>query len=106
MVCAPRPVIARLVNVATPFTAATVTVPLNAPLPLNTAAVTLAVLVVRLPPASRISTTGCVENATPVTAPLGCVVIASCVAAPAVTLKLDDVVPVRPEAENERVCGP
>jgi hypothetical protein len=44
IVCAPLPVMTKLVNVATPFTAFTITVPVSAPVPLKIAAVTAAVL--------------------------------------------------------------
>ena len=41
-------------------------------------------LVVTLPFASRMDITGCVTNATPVTAPAGCEVTTNCVAVPGV----------------------
>ncbi|HET9188645.1 MAG TPA: hypothetical protein VFN80_11850 [Acidothermaceae bacterium] len=65
---------ARFVNVATPPVVASTTVPDNVPPPLANAAVTVAEAVeVRLPAASRISTTGCVLNAPPIVPPIGCV---------------------------------
>lgn len=106
-VCAPAPAILRFVNVATPLMAATVAVPVSAPVPLAIATVTLAVLAVRLPPASRNCTTGCVVNTTPLTAPAGCVVIATCVGVPAATVTLDDVVDsVGVVVANCNVCAP
>jgi len=106
-VCAPLPVSTRFVNVATPFTAFTIAVPLNTPVPVNTAAVTAAVLVVWLPFASRMAITGCVVNAAPLAAPFGCVVIASCVAAPAVPVALKLIgLPVRPATVAVTVFAP
>ena len=59
------PVIARLLNVATPATAATLAVPERVP-PTLTAAVTVAVLaVVMLPAASITDTLGCVAKTAP-----------------------------------------
>ena len=81
-----EPLILRLVNVAMPFTAATVAVPLSVPPPDKITAVTLAAEpVTTLLFTSRISITGCVPNTAPLTADAdGCVLIASCVAAPGV----------------------
>ena len=68
----------RLVNVATPATAALVTVPWSAPPPVWIAAVTLIVesapVVTMLPKASSTETTGCVPKAEPAVAPAGWVV--------------------------------
>jgi len=106
-VCGPLLVSTRFVNVATPFTAFTIAVPLNTPVPVNTAAVTAAVLVVWLPFASRMAITGCVVNAAPLAAPFGCVVIASCVAAPAVPVALKLIgLPVRPATVAVTVFAP
>lgn len=74
---------------ATPFTAVTVVVPPSVPLPLANATVTVAALAVRLPLASRICTTGCVVNATPVTAPAGRVLMASAAAGPTVPVAVN-----------------
>jgi hypothetical protein len=74
-------------KVATPAEAVPVTVPPNAPpVPLAMATVTTVLLsvVTRLPSASRICTTGWVAKAAPLAPPTGCVVMANCVAAPAV----------------------
>ena len=74
-------------NVATPAEAVPVTVPPNVPpVPVLIAIVTTVLLSVAtvLPFASRIATTGCVAKAAPLAPPTGCVVIANCVAAPAV----------------------
>ena len=71
-------------NVATPFDAATVSVPPRVPVPDWMATVTCAVSSsTRLPAASRMATTGCVVSAEPEVPATGCVVIASCVASPA-----------------------
>ena len=106
-VCAPTPVSARFANVATPFTAFTVSVPLNVPPPLAIATVTAAALLVRLLPASRIATTGCVEKAAPLTAPAGCVVITNCVAAPGVPVALNVTgLPLSPAAVAVTVFAP
>jgi hypothetical protein len=81
------PVIAKSVNVAVPATAVTVVVPDNVPVPDVNAAVTDAVDDVRFPKSSRITTTGCVPSVCPeyLTPPAGCVVIARCLASPAVS---------------------
>ncbi len=89
-VCAPLPATTRLLNVATPFTAFNVIVPPSVPVPLAIEAVTAALLFTRLPAASRISITDGIM-ATPLTAPVGCDVIASCVGEP-MTMKLAEVV--------------
>ena len=68
----------RLVKVATPATAACVTVPWSVPVPVWIATVTLIVesapVVTVLPKASSTVTTGCVPNAAPAVAPAGWVV--------------------------------
>ena len=77
------PVITRLVNVATPATAATVVVPESVPLPDAIDATTLPVNdVMVLSPESVTLTTGWVVKADPLTAPAGWVVIAAALAAP------------------------
>jgi hypothetical protein len=77
------PVITRLVNVATPATAATVVVPESVPLPEAIDATTLPVNdVTVLSPESVTLTTGCVVKADPLTAPAGWVVIIDLVADP------------------------
>jgi len=74
----------RSVKVATPWTAACVVVPDNAPVPMAFVMTTLTVLAVFVvPAASCIVTTGCVVNATVAAAPPGCVVKAHFVAVPA-----------------------
>ena len=79
-VCSP-PLTRKSENVATPFTALTVVVPVSVPLPLATAAVTAADDVdTRASFASRIWTAGCVPRKTPLTAPPGCVATATRVA--------------------------
>jgi hypothetical protein len=66
----PAPVIARSVNVATPFRAVTVVVPVSVPLPDAFVTVTASVLDVTVfPEASRMATTGCVVNGAPLRAP-------------------------------------
>ena len=66
----------RLVKTATPFTAATVVVPCNVPVPLCTLIVMFALasgpVVTVLPLASLTTTMGCVKNAEPAVAPAGC----------------------------------
>ena len=96
-VCAPVPVMARFVKVATPFAALTVVVPLSVPLPDPLATVTASVLLVTVfPAASRTATTGCCVNAAPLIAPPGCVVMTSCVGVPA-TSATDCVALVSPD---------
>ena len=77
-VWAPALSISRLVKVATPATAALVTVPSSEPPPVWIDAVTLIVesapLVTVFPNASSTATTGCVPNAEPAVADPGCVV--------------------------------
>src|ERR1035437_139658 len=101
------PLICRLVKVATPFTALTVVVPTNVPVPLAIAAVTAFVAPATFVPLpSRISTTGCVPNTEPLLAFAdGCVVIASCVAV-CVTVTVLEVAEVRPVAVKLSVCAP
>src|SRR5947209_15051250 len=75
----------RLLKVAVPLTAATVVVPLRVPLLglVPIAIVTLAVLLVRLPFASRICTVTAGVMDAPATVFVGCWPNTSCVAAPA-----------------------
>jgi hypothetical protein len=83
-------VITRLVNVATPATAATVVVPESVPVPEAFETVTSVVDVVTVfPPESVTLTTGCVVKADPLTAPAGWVVIIALVAAPGLTVKVN-----------------
>jgi hypothetical protein len=90
-VTGPDPVRLRSTKVATPATAVTESDPERLALPLLTAAVTLVVDdVTRLPAWSLTSTTGCVVRAAFDTAPAGCVRIASCVAAPGVTVTVTE----------------
>jgi hypothetical protein len=91
-------------NVATPFTADTVLVPLSVPgppllgVPVAIATVMDAELVVTVfPPASCTVTTGCVVHAVPPVPPPGWVVNANCAAAPTVMLKALLVADVSPE---------
>src|SRR5262249_10602899 len=85
------------VNVATPFTALTVVCPKSAPVPLAIDAVTDAVDVGTLVLfASRTSTTGCTENATPETALAGAFVIASLLAAPTDCATVSAALPTMP----------
>src|SRR5512146_1931995 len=93
----------RFEKVATPLTAATVLVPPSAP-PLGLvprATVTLLVAVVRLPPASRISTltAGVIDD--PAAASDGSTRNASFAGAPTATLKVLDVALESPEAVAE-----
>ena len=74
-----------------------VNVPLGLPVPDVIASVMLAELVVTtLPSASSTLTFGCVAHAVPPVPPLGCCVNTSCVAVPAVTLKVPLTALVRP----------
>ena len=76
------PVTTRSVNVAMPFDAATVVVPLSVPVPDAMDATILTVEVVTvLPPESTIRITGWVLSSEPLPAPAGWVVIAAAVAA-------------------------
>ena len=75
--------ITKFVNVATPFTAATVVVPDKVPVPEAIDATTFTVEEVTVVPfASTIRTTGCVPSTDPLAAPAGCVVIAAPEASP------------------------
>ena len=101
------PVSRKLVNVATPATAARVVVPDNVPVPVAIVATTLTVeLVTVLPFASTILTTGCPVKSTPLTAPDGWVVIAEADAAPNVKVNDDDVTAVSAVGVNVKVKGP
>ena len=60
-------------------------------MPLASATVTAAELLVLALLPSRMATTGCAVNATPLTAPAGCVVIASCVGGLGATVKFAEV---------------
>jgi hypothetical protein len=94
----------RSVKVATPFTAATVVVPLRVPVPEAIDATTLTVDdVSKFPDASVILITGWVVKAAPLTAPAGSVVIIAFEAAPAVSAKLPEVVAVNDVGVNVRV---
>ena len=105
-VCAPDPSTRKFVKVATPPTAFTVVVPVSVPPPVIVT-VTGAVLEVSSPPASRNSTTGCVVSALPLTAPDGCVVIATCVAGAEPTVMLAEfTVSAGDEVLNCKVCAP
>jgi hypothetical protein len=105
--CAPSPSTCTLVNVATPLTAVAVSVPVSVPLPLKSDAVTTVLLVVRLPNASRISTTGCVVSALPLTAPEGCVVMMTSAAGPTIPVALNNTgLPVKPTAVAVSVLAP
>src|SRR5215467_13260948 len=84
----PAPVMARFVNVATPFTALTTVVPDSVPEPLAMLAVTDAELLTRLLLASRTCTTGCVPSVLPDVPPTGCTLTASCVGVAARTVML------------------
>ena len=100
------PVIPRPLNVATPLDAVAVSVEVFDPrtVPLERVAVTVfAAEVTLLLPASRISMTGCVVNASLYAAPLACVVMASLIAAPTPTVKLFDVAEPRLEVVNVSV---
>ena len=89
------PVSTRLVNVATPPTAATVVVPLRTPGPAVTDASTDAVdVVTRLLLASRTCTTGCVENVAPLAAPAGAVATVSTEPVPGATTELYGLPPI------------
>jgi hypothetical protein len=84
------PVITRLVNVATPATAATVVVPESVPVPEAIDATTLPVNdATELSPESVTLTTGWVVKEDPLTAPAGWVVIMALVAAPGLTVKVN-----------------
>ena len=102
------PVSRKLVNVATPATAATVVVPDNVPpAPVAIVATTFTVeLVTVLPLASTILTTGWTVKSTPLTAPDGWVVIADAVAVPNVKVNDDDVTAVSAVGVNVKVKGP
>ena len=97
--------IERFEKVATPFTAATVFVPLKVPeegfVPI--ASVTEAEEFTRLPFASRISTLTAGEIAAPLVVFEGCTLKASLFAAPPVTLNAELVAPVRLVLEAVRV---
>ena len=73
-------------NRATPPVAAAVSVPVSVPEPFTAATMEALLVVTRLSAASRISTTGCVVRRTPATAPAGCVVITTLLAAPGLTV--------------------
>jgi len=90
------PVSLKSVNVARPFTAATVVVPDNVPpVPEAIVATTFTVdEVTVLELASTILITGCVVKSTPLTAPDGCVVIAEADAVPNVEV-IDAEVPAK-----------
>ncbi len=97
------PVRVTFANVTTPLAAVTVVVPPSVPpAPDWIAIVTCVVLsvVTVLPSASSTRTTGCVASTAPLAPPTGCVVIASCVAAPAVTVTLFESASVSPVAVN------
>jgi hypothetical protein len=97
----------RSVKVAIPFTAATVVVPLNVPVPEAIDATILTVEVVTVfPDESVIRTTGWVVSATPLTAPDGWVVIAACVATPTPRAKLLEVAAVSDVGVKARVKLP
>jgi hypothetical protein len=102
------PVITRFVNVATPLLAATVVVPDSTPpLPEEIVATTFTdEFVTVLPLASTMRTTGCCVNATPLTAPLGWVVIADAVAVPNVSANEPDVIAVSDVGVNVNVKFP
>src|SRR5688500_18246736 len=108
-VCGPVPLTPRSANVATPFTAVAVVVPVNVPEPLPMAAVITAdEPVERLFEPSRTSTTGCVAKRAFATAPAGCVVTASSVAG-AFGVASDreiDIVGFTAAAVNRSVCAP
>jgi len=84
------PVMTRLVNVATPATAATVVVPESVPVPeaIDTTTSPVNDVTVLLPESVTL-TTGWVVKATPLTAPVGWVVIMALVAAPGLTVKVN-----------------
>jgi hypothetical protein len=84
----PDPVMARFVNVATPFTAVTTVVPDSVPEPLAMLTVTGAESLTTLLLPSRICTTGCVLSALPEVLPTGCTLTASCVGVAARTVML------------------
>jgi hypothetical protein len=109
-VCAPLPVIARVLNVAVPFAfVVAVVVPLNVPPPLAIAAVTTTPdwLTGELLTSCN-CTTGCCVKALPLVALAdGCVVIASFVATGgSVTVMVADVTDVRFGAVNTSACAP
>src|SRR5690349_21680681 len=80
-------------NVATPPVAATVVAPVSVPPPDAIDTETEAVDVfTRFPAASRISIAGCVASGLPITAPTGCVRMASWVGTPGVTVTWNVVV--------------
>src|SRR6185312_1841626 len=99
------PASVRLVNEATPPIAA-VLAPVSEPPPDTIVAVTVAVDVVRLPAASRISITGCVVSGAPAAAPAGSIRITNIDAAPAASSNPVDVTGVRPPTLNASVRGP
>src|SRR3989441_733693 len=95
------PVIARFVKVATPLpSVVVVNVPPSAPAPVAIVVIAVAPAgLSALPQPARRSTSGCWANTTPLWAEAeGWVVIVSCVAAPAPTVIVPDVTPVRPVA--------
>jgi hypothetical protein len=97
----------RLVNVATPLTAATFVVPLKVPEPEAIDATTLTVEVVTVfPDASVILTTGWIVSASPLTAPNGCVVIIALDAVPTPSAKLLEVAAVSDVGVKARVKLP
>jgi hypothetical protein len=101
------PVITRFVKVATPLDAATVVVPESVPVPDAIVATTFTdEFVTVFPPESTMRTTGCCVNATPLTAPLGWVVIADAVAAPKVSANEPDVIAVNEVGVNVKVKFP
>ena len=90
-----------------PLTAATVVVPLRVPVPEAIEATTLIVDDVTVfPEASVILITGWVVSAIPLTAPVGWVVIAACVAAPTLSAKLLEVAAVSEVGVKVRVKLP
>jgi len=103
------PVIARLVNDATPVPiVVAVRVPPSVPAPVAIAAVTVTpAWFTGLFAPSRSCTTGCWANATPLCAVVdGCVVTVSCVAAPAPTVIVPELAGVRPVALKLSVRSP
>ena len=95
----PALLIERLLNVATPLTAARVRGPLKVPPPgfVPMAIVTLLLsLVTTLPPASSTETRTAGAMLAPAVAALGCVVKTTLLAAAAVTLKAVEAAPLRP----------
>ena len=100
------PVSRRLVNVAVPFTADTVVVPLSvAPDPLPIATVTAAVDAVTFPSTSLSWITGCARKSAPAAAPPGCVSTNTDATAPDDSVIVPDVM-VRVPSENWSVNAP